>query len=98
MMYNKLDPRNFVQGVEFFTALRRQGKRAWLLQYDGGGHGINGEMAVDFNIRLTQFFDHYLKDAPPPKWMTQGIPAKLKGIDDGLELDYSVKTPQARDN
>ena len=28
----------------------------------------------DLTIRLLQFFDHYLKDAPAPKWMTDGVP------------------------
>ncbi len=38
-------------------------------------------------FRMTQYFDHYLKGYPPPRWMTQGRPAKLKQIDDRLELD-----------
>jgi hypothetical protein len=42
---------------------------------------------MDYLIRMTQFFDHYLKGAPAPKWMVEGIPAKMKGIDDGLELE-----------
>ncbi|WP_315815280.1 hypothetical protein [Paraflavitalea speifideaquila] len=41
----------------------------------------------DFTIRYTQFFDHYLKAAPPPKWMTRGLPFKLKGIESRYELD-----------
>jgi hypothetical protein len=40
-----------------------------------------------------QFFDHYLKGAPPPKWMTEGVPASSKGIDTGLELDTSGREP-----
>jgi dipeptidyl aminopeptidase/acylaminoacyl peptidase len=76
----------FNQGLEFFTALRRLGKKAWMLQYDGGGHSIGGKAAEDFHIRMMQFFDHYLKDSACPKWMLQGIPAKMKGIDNGLNL------------
>ncbi len=26
--------------------------------------------------------------------MTRGIPAKMKGIDDGLELDTEIRTPR----
>ncbi len=81
------------QDVEFFMALRRLDKKVWLLQYDHGRHGLGGKDAEDFTIRITQFFDHYLKGAPAPKWMIEGIPAKMKGIDDGLELDYSGKQP-----
>ena len=84
----------FAQGVEFFTALRRLGKKTWMLQYDGEGHEVSEpDNKRDYLTRLTQFFDHYLKGAPPPKWMTEGIPAKRKGLDDGLELDLSVKVP-----
>jgi dipeptidyl aminopeptidase/acylaminoacyl peptidase len=77
------------QSVEFFLGLRRENKKVWMLQYDGGGHTVPyGRDAIDFTKRITQFFDHYLKGAPPPRWMTQGRPASLKGIDDRFELDY----------
>lgn len=85
----------FAQAVEFFTALRRLGKKAWLLQYDEGSHGLGGapRSIADFSVRMAQFFDHYLKGGPPPKWMTRGIPARLRGIDDGLALDHEIPTP-----
>ena len=84
----------FNQGFEMFAALVRQDKPAWLLSYEGGGHGLpDGPIGEDFLIRMNQFFDYYLKDAPPPKWMTQGIPARMKGIDTGLELDTSGTVP-----
>jgi hypothetical protein len=64
-----------------------------MLQYDGQNHGNSdgryGRYARDFTIRINQFFDHYLKKAPAPRWMTQGIPAKLKGVESRLELDPS---------
>lgn len=96
MMNNKPDEMvPFAQGVEFFTALRRLGKPVWMLQYDNVGHGPhqNSPESRDYLTRMSQFFDHYLKDAPPPKWMTEGIPARLKGIETGLELDTSGKAP-----
>lgn len=84
----------FSQGVEFFTALRRLGKRAWMLQYDYGDHILlEPEDALQHTIRVTQFFDHYLKDAPAPIWMTTGIKASSKGVDNGLGLDKEIKTP-----
>jgi dipeptidyl aminopeptidase/acylaminoacyl peptidase len=84
----------FSQGLEFFLALRRLGKIAWMLQYDYGDHVLfKKEDALQHTIRITQFFDHYLKHAPAPVWMTKGIPASRKGIDDGLELDKEIKTP-----
>ena len=95
MMNNKIDPVvPFSQGVEFFTALRRLGKPVWMLQYDGEEHTALGEKAsMDYTLRMTQFFDHYLKGAPAPKWMTIGIPAKLKGVSDGMQLDLSGQKP-----
>ncbi|WP_188316190.1 alpha/beta hydrolase family protein [Chitinophaga agrisoli] len=78
----------FSQSLEFFLALREARKKVWLLQYDDGGHTIDGESsAIDYSIRLMQFFDHYLKDKPAPKWMTHGIPAREKGVVDGLSSD-----------
>ncbi len=78
----------WMQSVELFTGLRRLQKRVWMLQYDEGQHAIaTTKDQIDFTIRITQFFDHYLKGYPPPAWMTKGRPAKLKGIDDRLELD-----------
>jgi hypothetical protein len=64
-----------------------------MLQYDGETHGLEGKAFVDFTIRSQQFFDHYLKGMPPPKWMTEGLPARLKGINSGLELVTSGKLP-----
>jgi dienelactone hydrolase len=82
------------QAVELFVALRRLNKKAWLLQYDEGNHGVwNKRDYEDYTIRITQFFDHYLKGSPAPKWMTQGISSGMKGIDNGLELDLSGNQP-----
>lgn len=95
MTHNKLDrvvP--WLQGVEFFSALRRCGKKVWMLQYDRGGHIVQpGADALDYTIRIEQFFNHYLKGAPPPKWMTEGVPAWKKGWEPGYELDTSGKVP-----
>jgi dienelactone hydrolase len=62
----------FAQNIEFFTALRRLGKKAWMLQYGDCEHGVWGRSAIDFTARLVQFFNHYLKDDPSPEWMTKG--------------------------
>jgi len=95
MMHNKKDEAvPWEQAIELYLSLRRLGKRVWWLQYDKGDHFVDGNDAIDYTIRMTQFFDHYLKGAPPPKWMTQGIPAKLKGIETGYELDTSGKEPE----
>ena len=40
----------------------------------------------DFNIRMQQFFDHYLKGENKPVWMVRGVPAMEKGINQGYDL------------
>ncbi len=95
MMHNKQD--NLVpwlQGVEFFSALRRCGKKVWMLQYDRGQHFVQpGEDALDYTNRIEQFFNHYLKGMAAPRWMTEGVPVGKKGLDPGYELDTSGKVP-----
>jgi hypothetical protein len=85
----------FMQGVEFFTALRRLGKTVWMLQYNGEGHVLFGKAEQDFTIRMKQFFDYYLMNKAAPKWMLDGIPARLKGKETGLELDTTGRRPSA---
>lgn len=86
---------SFQQAVEWFTAMRRLGKRAWMLEYDDGRHGVHDEDYIDYTVRTQQFFDHYLKGLPPAKWMTQGVPPEMKSVETGLELDTSGREPQA---
>ncbi len=75
------------QGIEYFTALRRFNKPVWLLQYNNEDHNlVQRKNRKDLSIRLSQFFDHFLKDAPAPVWLTDGVPAKDKGYDWGLEI------------
>lgn len=75
------------QGIEYFVALRRLGKPAWLLNYNGEPHWpLKLPNRKDFNIRMQQYFDHYLKGAPMPKWMKDGVKAVEKGKLQGLEL------------
>lgn len=75
------------QGIELFVSLRRLGKPSWFLNYNGEPHWpLKLQNRKDFNIRMAQFFDHYLKGAPKPVWMVRGVPALEKGINQGLEL------------
>jgi dipeptidyl aminopeptidase/acylaminoacyl peptidase len=76
------------QGIEYFVALRRLGKPAWMLNYNDEPHWpLKLQNRKDFQLRMSQFFDYYLKDAPLPKWMERGVPAVEKGILQGLESD-----------
>lgn len=68
------------QGIEMFMALKRLDKPAWLLQYNGEDHNlVQRKNRKDLSIRMSQFFDFYLKGAPAPLWMTEGLPAVEKG-------------------
>jgi dipeptidyl aminopeptidase/acylaminoacyl peptidase len=68
------------QGIEFFTALRRLGKPAWMLVYNGEEHNLTKRPnRMDLSLRMSQFFDHYLKGEPMPLWMKEGVPAVKKG-------------------
>ena len=73
------------QGIEFFVAMKRNQKPCWLLNYTGEPHwplGMPNKM--DFQKRMKQFFDHYLKGTPMPKWMSEGVPA----VKQPYELGY----------
>jgi len=75
------------QGIEMFVALRRLGKPAWLVNYNDEPHWpTTYANKRDWNIRLQQYFDHYLQGAPAPVWLADGIPAIEKGKTLGLEL------------
>lgn len=76
------------QGIEYFVALRRNGKKAWLLEYNNEAHNLmERRNCKDLSVRLQQFFDHYLKDAPMPVWMKTGVPATQKGRTHGFETE-----------
>jgi len=75
------------QGIELFTALRRLNKPAWMLTYNGDEHNLSKwPNRVDLSIRMKQFFDHFLKDAPEPEWLKYGIRAIDKGAKTGYEF------------
>jgi len=63
------------QGIEFFLALRRLNKEAYMFSYNGEKHGLRKRInQKDYTRRLQEFFDHFLKGAPEPEWMQKGIP------------------------
>ena len=88
IMHNDADGHvPWYQGIEFFMSLRRLGKPSWLLNYNGARHWpLKMQNRKDFNIRMQQFFDHYLKGEGKPVWMDRGVPAIEKGINQGYEL------------
>ncbi|NUQ13200.1 MAG: S9 family peptidase, partial [Gemmatimonadaceae bacterium] len=74
IMHGTADPTvSFTEGMNFYNALRFNRKEAVMLAYPGEGHGLRGlANRRDLTIRYFQFFDHYLKGAPAPKWIVVG--------------------------
>ncbi|MBS3819201.1 S9 family peptidase [bacterium] len=68
------------QGIEYFNTLRRLKKPVVMLQYKGENHGLRKPAnQKDYFVRMQEFFDHYLRGKPVPKWWEKGIPhLKLK--------------------
>jgi dipeptidyl aminopeptidase/acylaminoacyl peptidase len=76
IMHGTADPTvSFNESLKFYNALRFNEKDAILLAYPGEGHHLSKlGNRKDFTVRFFEFFDHYLRDAPAPAWMTDGIP------------------------
>ncbi|MGV3720498.1 MAG: prolyl oligopeptidase family serine peptidase, partial [Actinomycetota bacterium] len=71
------------QGIEFFSALRRLGKEAYLFNYNGEGHGLRNRPAQKhWTVHLDEFFDHHLLERPRPAWMENGVPFLERGTRD----------------
>jgi dipeptidyl aminopeptidase/acylaminoacyl peptidase len=88
LMHNDADGAvPWYQGIEMFTAMKRLGKPVWLLQYNGEDHNlVERKNRKDLSVRLSQFFDYWLKDAKPADWIKKGLPATQKGITWGLDV------------
>jgi dipeptidyl aminopeptidase/acylaminoacyl peptidase len=82
IMHGTADPTvSFSEGMNFYNALRFNGKEAYMLAYPGEGHGLRGlANRKDLTTRYFEYFDHFLKGAPAPKWMTDGVPYLSKNL------------------
>ncbi|MCF0177500.1 MAG: S9 family peptidase, partial [Bacteroidales bacterium] len=86
IMHNDTDGHvPWYQGIEFTVALKRNGKTYWMLNYTGEPHWpVKMANRLDFQTRMMQFFNHYLKGEPMPKWMSEGV----RAVDQPYELGY----------
>jgi dipeptidyl aminopeptidase/acylaminoacyl peptidase len=83
---------DFTQGVEYFNTLRRMQKPVIMLEYLGENHSLAKRANQrDYTTRMLEFFDHYLKGAPAPDWMVNGVP-RLK-MDEHLKERAAPKAP-----
>ncbi len=82
MMHNDADGAvPWYQGIEYFMALRRLDRPVWMLNYNDEAHNLTRwPNRVDLSHRMYDFFDHYLKGAPAPRWMKEGVPAIKKNM------------------
>jgi len=80
IMHGTADPTvSFSEGMNFYNALRYNGKEAYMLAYPDEGHGLRRlANQRDLTIRYFEFFDHFLLGKPAPKWMTDGVPYLVK--------------------
>jgi dipeptidyl aminopeptidase/acylaminoacyl peptidase len=66
---------DWMQGLKFYNAARRLDKEVVLLSYPGEGHHLSREAnQKDFQVRMMQWFDHYVKGEPAAEWIQEGIP------------------------
>lgn len=79
------------QGIEFFSALRRLDKEAYMFNFNGEKHGLRERPAQKYwTIHLCEFFDHLLLGAPRPAWMDAPVPYLERGKRNVDEL-YKAK-------
>lgn len=77
------------QGIEFYVAMRRLQKEAYMVVYNGDEHNPTKRAnQKDIDLKMQEFFAVKLMGADPPSWMVRGIPFLEKGRD-------QVKMPTA---
>jgi len=82
------------QRIQFFTALRRLGKEAYMFVYNGEKHGLRQrENQKHWTVHLAEYFDYFFKNAPKPDWMEHGVPYLDKGKRD-VSVFYKKSTDE----
>jgi len=78
----------------FYSILRYLKKPVVFLSYHGEGHGLRQKgNRFDIQIRLKEYFDHYLKGKEAGAWITEGLPYPLEGEEkEKQSLKKSKKT------
>jgi dipeptidyl aminopeptidase/acylaminoacyl peptidase len=91
LLHNERDGAvDFNQGITFYNTLRQLGKEVVLLQYVGENHGLQQPRnQKDYTSRMREYFDHHLKGAPAPDWLTDGVPR--------LRMEEHLKSRQKKE-
>lgn len=70
------------QGIEFYVAMRRLQKEAYMVVYNGDEHNPTKRAnQKDIDKKMIEFFAVKLQGADAPSWMVRGIPFLEKGRD-----------------
>ncbi len=78
------------QGIEMYNAARLAQKQLVMLVYEGENHSLAKKPnQVDYHWRVREWFGHYVKGEPAPKWMTDGTSF--------LEREKAIKDKKRRD-
>ena len=82
------------QGIEFYVAMRRLQKEAYMVSYNGDGHNpTKSANQKDIDKKMQEFFAVKLLGAEPPSWMVRGIPFLEKGRDQVKMTTQPVRGP-----
>ncbi|MBE3088175.1 MAG: S9 family peptidase, partial [Chloroflexi bacterium] len=83
------------QGIEFFSAMRRLGKEAYMFNFNTEKHGLRERPNQKYwTVYLCEFFDHYLLGAPRPEWMDKPVPYLERGKRDMDAIYKPAKDPK----
>ena len=70
------------QGIEYYLAMRRLQKEAYMVVYNGDDHNPTKRAnQKDIDTKMLEFFGAKLLGRPAPEWMVRGIPYLEKGRD-----------------
>ena len=84
------------QGIEFYVAMRRLQKEAYMVVYNGDEHNPTKRAnQKDIDRKMQEFFATKLLGAAPTSWMVRGIPFLEKGRDQ-VRPTTTPATPNAR--
>ncbi len=85
---------DFNQGITYYNHLRQMNKDVILLEYVGENHGLSRPAnQMDYALRMTEWFDTFLRDQPAPEWLKEGIP-RLK-MEEHLKARRVMVDPKA---
>jgi len=85
---------DFNQGITYYNHLRQMNKDVILLEYVGENHGLSRPAnQKDYALRMTEWFDTFLRDQPAPEWLKEGIP-RLK-MEEHLKARRVMVDPKA---